>query len=204
MRRILPIALFLMSGCATAPQKFSNEKMAGQWEAKLQITDRKLNKTYNLGLDVVAERPDLLRAEVSATLGIAVASVLLKGKQISYDVHRSKRFYSGLSSDRALEPVLQVSFDPAFLFNLFFDEPIHDANWSCSVTPDRVVESCVREPDKLFVQWLERNGENKRIVVKAKDFDIQVLIKDYQTKVQNRERAFVLDPPSTYSSFKLN
>src|SRR5690606_14145176 len=146
----------LLSGCTTTPQEYSAEKTSGQWEAKLQIADKKEKKTYNLSLDVVAEKPNLLRAEISGSFGVALASMLLEGRKISYALHRMKRYYSGISGDGALEPVLQVRFDPAFLMNVFFDEPIRDGDWSCQISPDRIVENCVRSSDRLMIQWLER------------------------------------------------
>lgn len=194
--------LFFVSGCATQ-QKFLVNKRVGQWESKVQISDFSEKKTYSLNMNVVAEKPDLFRAEISGTLGVSVASVLLNKEQLSYAIHRTKKFYFGTTSDQALKPVLRVHLNPKYLVNIFFDEAIEEPGWKCQKNQNHFVESCFRETDNFSILWSERNGENKRVFIKNDKFEMQIVVKSFQTKVQNREKAFELSAPNNYKSYKL-
>ena len=201
--KIVVVLILFASGCATS-QKFLVDKKTGQWEAKLKISDFNEKKIYSLDMSVIAEKPDLFRAEISGSLGIAIASILLKGRQLSYAAHRTKSFYSGLTDDQALKPVLQVGLDPKYLMNVFFDDTIEEYGWNCKKNQNQVVESCLRETDKLFIEWFERSGESKRVLIRGRDFEVQIVVKSFQTKVQNREKVFELSPPNNYKFHNLN
>ncbi|MGZ5280541.1 MAG: hypothetical protein ACXWC9_11385, partial [Pseudobdellovibrionaceae bacterium] len=64
------------------------------------------------------------------------------------------------------------------------------------------LEKCQRS-DGMQIRWTERNGENKRITIANQQFELQVLVKSFMTKVQSPDKAFSLDAPDSYKRYKL-
>ena len=191
------ILLLVLSACATKPVAFNATKDEGQWEAKAQIKDLQTGKSNTISLDVMSIRNEALRMEVSGTLGVHVASFLMKETDVSYAVHTQKRYFSGPVSERSLRPLLKADIDPRWFYSIFFDEPLR--GWSCVGTP---VEKCQRA-DGTSVVWSERNGEKKRITITNSQFELQVLVKNFMTKVQSPDKAFSLSAPDSYKRYKL-
>lgn len=197
------LSLEILNGCASKPVAYNPEKDQGQWDAKAQIKDLTQQKSNSFSLQVMAEKNRVLRMEITGTMGISVASLLLKGDEISYAIHRQKKFISGIASEKALAPLLNVNLDPRWLYAIFFDEAIPEKNWSCQKGADLKIEKCIRAQDGFTIQWSERNGENKRVTLSNAKFELQVLVKNFMTKVQSPERAYSLSPPEGYKRYKL-
>ncbi len=193
----LMVVIGFLSGCATAPVAYNSGKDEGQWEAKAQIKNLQTGKADTISLDVMSVRDQALRMEVSGTLGVHVASFLLKNSNVSYLVHTQKKYFSGPVSERSLRPLLRADIDPRWLYAIFFDEPLK--GWTCTGTP---LEKCERA-DGAQVLWSERNGERKRITITNQQFELQVLVKNFTTKVQSPDKAFSLDAPDSYKRYKL-
>lgn len=190
--------LILLAACASKPPvPYEAEKNEGQWEAKAQLRDFEKGTTNNLSLEVMAYRDQALRMEVTGPLGVHVASVLLKGSDIKYAAHTQKRFFSGPVSESSLRPILRADLDPRWLYGVFFDEPLN--GWKCEGDP---IEKC-EKANLATILWSERNGEKKRITIKNPKFELQILVKDFTTKVQSPERIFSLESPENYKRYKL-
>lgn len=194
---------FLFAGCASVPAKYDYEKREGQWEAKAQVKDLEKNKTNSVSLDVSAEKDRALRMEVTGTLGVSVASFLLKENEVSYAIHTQKRFVSGPASEKSMGPLLNVNVDPRWLYNVFFDEPIANKNWSCTKDPEGLVQNCERLQDGMKIVWSERQSERKRVTISNSQFELQILVKGFQPKVQSPEKVYSLSAPDSYKRYKL-
>lgn len=199
---LLSLVVIFLSACASKPIEYDGKKLQGRWEAKAQVKDIKRDQTHNVSLDVIGIKPDKVRMEVSATLGVSLASLVLKEEEIAYAIHPQKRFFSGAVSDQALKPLFNIELNPKYLLNVFFDMPIPEKNWSCTRGVDQLVEKCERLSDGLSIEWKERQGELKRVYIKSSDFEVQVLVKDFTTKVEITEKTFTLEAPKGYKNYK--
>lgn len=184
--------------CSTKPVSYSASKQEGQWEAKAQIKNFKDESSTTVGLDVMAIKDRAMRIEVSGTLGIQLSSLLMKNEKILILVHPQKKAVFGDTSENALESVFKSAVNPRWLYGIFFDSPIE--GWKCDGNP---VSQCLG-PKGESILWSEREGERKRVTLKGPDFFIQILVKSFQTKVQNPEKAFSLSVPDSYKKLKLN
>lgn len=203
-RFLIPvISALLLTSCASKPVARDVSKSQGTWSAKAQIKNLKQNKSQVVNMDVIAIKDSAMRVEITATLGIPVASILLRDKQISYAVHTQKKFYSGDISEKALQPVMQIALNPNWLYVIFFDQEIKDRDWICEKNQEGLVEKCVNSKTNQQITWSERMGENKRILLKNSDFELNILVKDFTTKVEAQDQVFSLDIPANYKRYKL-
>lgn len=197
---LLVSALALLSACASQPVQFDESKNQGTWQAKVQVKDLKTNKADILSLEVIAIKDEAMRMEITGTLGARLASLLMKQNEISYAVHTQKKYYRGVLSEKSLKPLLRVDLDPRWLYAAFFDRPV--AGWECVKGEKGLVQKCSQK-NGMEINWSERQGENKRVLIKGSDFEMNVLVKDFTTKVQNADKAFSLEAPPTYKRYKL-
>jgi hypothetical protein len=189
--------LVCLAGCASKPVVYNLAKDEGQWEAKAQVRDLANGKTNTVNLEVMAFRDKALRMEVSGPMGVHVASFLLKGSEVRYAIHTQKRYFSGAVTERSMRPLLNASIDPRWLYSVFFDEELQ--GWQCKGQP---IEICERT-DGTKITWTDRQEEKKRIIITNPQFELQVLVKNFTTKVQAPEKAFGLEAPEDYKRYKL-
>jgi hypothetical protein len=184
-------------------------KSLSLWEAKAQIKDIKNAKTHQVSLDFIAHWPDAVRVDVSGPMGIALASLMAKKNEIQYALFRQKAFYEGRVSDTALRSIFRIDLDARHLLNICFDKPILRKDWHCENDAMGLVASCSRN-DGLRIQWGERDGLKKRVTIANPEFEVQILFKNYSTKVLNenedentRKNPFLISPPDDFKRYKI-
>lgn len=192
----------LLSGCATAP-KFDSGKSQGTWKTEIQFKDKMKDKSQSFSSVVFAEKNWPLRMEITGTLGVSVASLLIEENQIHGLLHLKKQSLIGENSQSGIKPVIGFEIPPEILLSAFFDEPISDKNWTCRQDANGKVEECLRLKDKFRIAWADRDEERKRVILETDRFEAQILVKDFQPKVQNRDRVFKLNIPSSYKQYKV-
>jgi len=201
------VICLLFAGCVSAPVAYDSTKKTGHWESKVLVKDLRESKSNYVNIDFYAIQPDRLRAEVSATLGVSVASLAIDKNQITYAVHTQKKFYQGALSDRSIEPLLKVRMNPKILFYVLFDRPLPSPQWVCRLTSSGLPEQCDLSGHDYSVVWSERANENKRITIRSSTFEIQIVVKAFSgtlpTKVQKDPNFFTVTAPESYKSYQL-
>jgi hypothetical protein len=210
MKYIFVISLSLCSllaGCPSIPKKtddlFTPKAPAGQWETKAQVKDFKQNQTNNLSIDMVAVKNQLLRMEISATLGYPVASLVTTPKNLRMALYTQKKFFHGSNKPEALRPALGVSLDPNIIHNIIFDIPIR--GWNCENNPAGQVSVCKKTSPsgEMVVAWPERKEDSKRVIIHAPQFEMQWLFKSHNVLQQLSLETFKLAPPAGYKVIPL-
>lgn len=205
---LLLISIFNFAGCISAPHAtFDSSKKKGSWETKVQVRDLKAMRSHHVSIDFFAIQPDQLRAEVAATLGISVASLAIDKNKITYAVHTQKKFYQGLVSESALEPLLKIRMNPKILFYVLFDRPLPTPQWNCKLNSVGLPDECRWVKGGYEITWSERREETKRISIRANEFELQILVKSFSpelpTKVEKDLRFFTVDAPESYEIHQL-
>jgi hypothetical protein len=180
-------------------------KVSGFWQAKAEVKDLSTKKTHEVNLDITGFSPDKLRIDVTGTFGIPLASIVLNNKLVAYNLYRQKKFYYGATSNHALRPILNIDMNPSTLVNVSFDKIIESPDWSCKSNDAGLAESCTRNGGET-IQWMDRDGENKKVLIKGKTFELQMVYKSYSvisTKVLKERKVFQLTPPNGFKRYKI-
>lgn len=150
-------------------------------------------------LDVLAQQPQPMRVEVTTSLGISLASIVVKENEIEYVLPKQKRYYQGPVSDAALFPVLKIKVDPKVLAAALFEASYPD--WQCMAEAG-VIANC-STPDGLQIKW-EREGQlMKTVFINSPAFDVQIQVKSFTAKPEFPSSALALKIPDTYKKYKL-
>jgi outer membrane biogenesis lipoprotein LolB len=172
----------------------------GQWEAKAMIKSLETGEASVVSLDVVAQKPSPMRVEVTTSLGLALASVIVKDSEIEYVVPKQKKYYKGPMSNNALEPILKIKVDPRLFVAAFFEEPY--PAWTCKAENGHLVACST--PDGVEMKWNREDPKSTRISLSSPIFDVQVQIKKFTAKSELPKSALLLKIPESFKKIQLN
>ena len=177
----------LLEACSTQSLAPTSHR-SGEWFAKAQVTEMSTGKSQQVNLDIYSVWPKKMRIEATAILGIEVAVLAVEDGQFSLILPREKKYYSGPNSEKALQNVFKVPLNPEWLINMTFDQDIKGSGWICGSensvdanqeedpTPARI---CRNAKYSLKVEWRERSGDRKRVVITNATHQLQLLYKSY-------------------------
>lgn len=191
-------------GCASKPIKVDMNKIEGFWQSKVLLKDFKKNRTTLVDVNFNAIKNEKLRADITATMGYNVAILQVDSNQFQLLVHSQKKAYIGRASEKSLYPVLGIDLDPRILFYLLFDESLPQKNWTCNNDESGLPLLCNSNTGAVSVRWSERKGESKKITMNKTGFEMQIFIKNYETKVQSPELIFKTKIPDSYTTHQLD
>ena len=197
------LALFLfLAACTTAPVKM-NSISEGQWRAKALIKDKEQSHSYIVNLNFNALKDSMARMDVTSPLGTGVASLVLTPKEVRYVLLDAKRFYVGPPQPEAMRPILSMPFDPRWLLNLLFEEPILDKGWVCARDKDGLLESCRDQTSQTTITWTARRGEKKTVLIDHPKASVQINMQVFRPKVEERKNLFSLEAPEGYQKLRV-
>lgn len=203
------IILFILNSCITK-QTYEVEKKSGFWEAKAQIRDLKTNKSYQVNLDILAQYPSSMRVDITGPMGVALATLVQDESHVRYILYREKKFYEGTLSEKSLYPLFTIQFNPKYLFQISFDKEIQETGWTCRRNGKGLVEICKRSSDDLKIEWKEREGERKRVFISSREFELQILYKDFKLKstplvqeMTEKKDPYQIEIPNGFTTYKI-
>jgi hypothetical protein len=200
------MSLYLVS-CATQLKKAPPpgaifEKL--QWETKAVVRDLKANKSHTLDIDILGDYPKNFRMEVSALMGVQVASLTLHDEEINYVLYHQKKFYQGIANESSFLPMMSMPLHPVNFMNIAYDTPLRGSNWSCSNGPDHKIAECNQSGRGVKVAWSERTPEGqKKVLISGPSFEMRWLFKPPQTEVQFKDDTFRLEAPAEFKTIQL-
>jgi hypothetical protein len=196
--------LVTVAGCQSAPPTKLSDVQEGQWRAKALIKDREANKSYIVNLNFNARRNRSARMDVTTTLGMGVASLLVDSGEARYILLDSKRFYYGVPQPGIMRPILAIPFDPRWLQNILFDIPFKDASWSCEQGKDGFLASCVNNDQGLKLTWTARSGDHRTVLIEHNKASVQLNMTSFKPKVEERKNLFTLEAPDGYQKLHVH
>jgi hypothetical protein len=208
----------LLEACSTQSLAPTSHR-SGEWSAKAQVTEMSTGKSQQVSLDIYSVWPQKMRIEATAILGIEVAVLAVEGGHFNLILPREKKYYSGPNSEKALQNVFKVPLNPEWLINMTFDQDIKGPGWICGTentaeldqeqdsVPARI---CRNAKYSLKVEWRERSGDRKRVVITNATHQLQLLYKSYSewdsTKAQEgaeKGSFFKLSIPEGFTKYNI-
>lgn len=121
---VVQFFLLTLSGCSTVETK--NETDATAFRPHMLSSTlyvEKEGKTYKLKSDLALLDENSMRIDVTTTVDLPLASVILNKRKIEYVLYRTKKYYYGKPNPKALDPVFPLSVDAETLFALLNERP---------------------------------------------------------------------------------
>jgi hypothetical protein len=176
---------------------------AGHWQARALIRDKEQSRSYIVNLNFNAVKHERARMDVTNALGMGVASLVVTPKEVRYVLFDSKRFYYGKPQAEVMRPILAIPFNPRWLDNILFEEPIHGGAWMCKSGSDGLLETCVDSVSATRIAWSVRRGARKTIMIEHPRASIQINVQSFQPKVEDRKNLFLLEAPEGYQKLRV-
>lgn len=196
---ILFVSLIFVAGCQLMPTDYTTHN-EGQWGSKVLVKDKVKSKSFIVNVDIQAVKDKKLRMDVTAALGTPVAALVMDDDDVKYILFRQKRFYEGRATSRALKPILSIPLNPRLLYNLLFDQPIADKNWSCTKDEKGFLAACESPMEGLKVTWKDRKGRRKAIYVEHEKAEIQMNISSFTPRA---DEVFSLKAPKSFKKYRI-
>lgn len=169
-------------------------------QTKAQIKSN--NETNTVKIEIALLPQKAIRLEVTATLGVSVATVLLTPTEISYAMHSSKQFATGPFHARTLYPVFKKNIDPRILWRFIHGQSITNLNLTglnlnCVVNNELKSAKCTTS-DGTTITCSYGESPYKRIDVIGNRFEMNWIFRDQSLLGESQDRTFVLKKPENY------
>ena len=194
--RVLTLTLILV-GCssgekAAVPLGAESPRLL---ETKAQIKTPQETSTVKIQIALMPQKA--FRLEISGTLGVSVATVLVNPRTIKIANHIDKTFISGPFNERTLYPVFKQTISARLLWKIVHDQNPANEKITCQADEGGRPVSC-SGPEGLEIHWTYEDEIRKRVDLKLKDFEMNWIFKDRLQLPQYQNETFVLKRPEAY------
>lgn len=145
---------------------------------------------------------DKLRLDVTSAIGSHVASMLVTQDKLQYLVVANKQMVESKPNKDAMAQILKIPMEPTVLYNVLFDRPIENKNWSCTNDEQNYLKQCKELRSKLTVDWKSREGHKRIIDIQHSSGSVQLNLTDFNSSVSNPDQAFSLSAPASFKVIK--
>lgn len=184
-----------MLSCASKPTAVTSSEDARLYDTKAQI--KTANETNTVSIQIALLPFQAARLEVTGTLGVSIATVLVLPNQIKIALHLDKTYIEGPPNEKTLYPVFKQNINPRLLWKIIHDQNPADANWKCALTKESKPFACGSK-DGTLVRWTYESPVKRRIDVKNNTFEMNWIFKGQSQLPQYQNETFVLSKPDGY------
>ena len=201
---VFNIIVVIFQSCAShQPNPTINSSAALLIETKVQIKDLTNGESHTAKIEIILRPRQAIRMEVTALLGISVASITMAPKKIQYALHTSRQFADGPFSALTLYPVFKQRIDPRILWNVIHNQNPETAGLVCSKDGNSRPQNC-KGPSGLTVNWTyEPDPAQRRIEIKNPQFEMVWVFKSSTPINLAQNETFVLQKPDGYEEIHL-
>lgn len=191
---IYSLAFLILMGCAGAPEvPASGEPLLIQ--SKAIIKDQ--NESNSVKIEIALLPKKAIRLEITATLGVSVATVLMTPTEISYALHTTKQYAAGPFNEKTLYPIFRKNIDPRILWRMINDQPMTNLNLKCAMNANSKPVKCIAVDGTTF-KWTYDEPPFKRIDIISNRFEMNWLFRDQSRIETSQNETFVLKKPDSY------
>jgi len=189
-----------VAGCASEQTVAISGEAPRMLETKAQI--KTPQDSNNVKIQIALLPMQAARLEITGTLGVSVASVLVLPRQIKIALHLDKTYIEGPANEKTLYPVFKQNISPRLLWKIIHDQNPADANWNCRLNELSKPVSCSHK-DGTEAIWTYESPIKRRIEVKSRNFEMTWIFKDQLQMPQYQNETFVLPKPDGYREINI-
>lgn len=200
---LLMLNAFLLWSCSTT-QISTTQVSSGTpilIESKARIKNN--NEENNVQITMALRLNQVIRMEITGTLGYRVATVLMTPQKIQYAIHLNKSYYEGPMRPRSLYPIFKKNIDPILLWKIVHGANPQGADLKCSLDEKKRPILCLGSED-LTINWTYENDSlQRRIDLKRGPFEMAWIFKSQSLLAADQNETFVLNKPEGYKEIIL-
>lgn len=189
------LSLISFSGCVSETVKPTSADQPVIFDTKAQIKNDSESNTVKIEIALLPKKA--IRMEITATLGVSVATVLMTPNQITYALHSPKQFVIGPFHEKTLYPVFKKNIDPRILWRIINEQPFTNLNVNCSLNAESKPVVC-NSTDGTTIKWTYEEYPRKRIDIISNRFEMNWIFKDLSLLNESQTETFVLKKPEDY------
>jgi len=183
-------------GCQSTAKKVAGPQDAVLIESKAQI--RNSGETNTVQIEVILLPQRAIRMEISGTLGVSVASVVLTPQNISYLLHGQKQYASGPFHEKTLYPIFKKNIDPLVFWRVLHRQSPATGVMKCENNAEQKPIAC-NSQDGTLVKWLYEGDKTRRIDISSDHFEMSWVFKSEKIFNSYQNETFVLKKPQSYT-----
>ena len=191
----IAVALSLLVSCKTEPAKVLTGEAPRQYDTKAQIKSDNESNTVKIQIALLPQKA--IRLEITATLGVSIASILVTPSQIRIALHSSKEFITGPFNERTLFPVFRQNISPRLLWKIVHDQSPATATLKCELDQNQRPITCAGT-DGTTLNYTYESAVRRRIAIKNNKFEMDWIFKDQSQLPTYQNETFVLKKPDSY------
>ncbi len=189
------LAVLWLAGCTSEPVKPVAAGVPLLIESKAQI--KNAGESHTVKIEIAVWPKKAVRLEISATLGVSVATVLMTPSEIRYALHSPKQFVTGPFHEKTLYPIFKKNIDPRILWKAVHNQSPAGPLLKCEAALDGRPLKCVGE-EGLQIKWMYELPPRKRIDIISNGFEMNWIFKSEQEFTASQNGTFVLNIPDGY------
>ncbi len=191
---------FVLSACQSQPVRPLTNEEGRVFETKAQIKTAQETNTVKIQVALLPQKA--IRLEVSATLGLSVASVLVTPSQIQIALHTQNAFITGPFHEKTLYPLFKQNISPRLLWKIIHDQNPATTQLKCELNELQKPISCL-DQDGTLINWTYEVGFRRRIDIKNNRFKMNWIFKDQLQLPESQTETFVLKKPESYKEISI-
>ncbi len=202
LSNILCLIVFsiILSSCSHEPVKAPVKSQRAQWSSKAQVKDLERQSVQGVQIEILAVKNEKLRLEVSAIMGIPVATVVLNRNQLKAAIYTEKKFVQGVADENSLQKLLKVPLSAKWIYAIAFDESPGKA-WNCEVSileKSGAPQSCTLAQYGYKIEWSRKDNGSKFVHITTPKTEINWYFKEPQYNFEEKPESFLLPQPQGY------
>ncbi len=182
-------------GCASRSVLPTDENEPFLIQTKAKIKNDNESNTVKIEIALLPKKA--IRLEITASLGISVATVLLTPNEIRYALHSTKQFGVGPFNEKTLYPIFKKNIDPRILWRIINNQSMSGLNLKCTNDSDLKPVLC-ESSDGTKIKWTYEAPPMKRIDLISNRFEMNWLFRDQSLLTTSQTETFVLLKPENY------
>jgi|GEM_PF-5233729 len=192
--RLSLLGLFFL-GCASRPPQTFGVSEAILIQTKAQIKNN--NETNTVKIEIALLPQKAIRLEITGTLGVSVATVLMTPTEIIYALHATKQFAVGPFHEKTLYPLFKKNMDPRLLWRIINNQALTNLNFNCENNAELLPVKCINSSGTT-IKWAYEAHPRKKIDIINNSFEMNWIFREQSLLQESQNKTFVLKKPVNY------